>query len=242
MIHGGIDRTETQGGGNLDTSGGIAVFGGKAANHLQDLLLPGSEDIHGIQPESVRSYSDCNYKQLSSQASLQAARTGRAAFSVNCAPMSTESVSVARRRFLRASLGATAAALGWRQVRPLLIPEALAGAAKPAGLKPIGDGVLLGVLPFVDDGNFPRGKLIGKGLAARQVLDLSRLNDTTMVTPTDQFFIRTGFPGRLQTTANWKLRVRGLIDGPAELTLEGLLPEEHSMGTHLLECAGNTPL
>jgi DMSO/TMAO reductase YedYZ molybdopterin-dependent catalytic subunit len=154
--------------------------------------------------------------------------------------MSTESVSVARRRFLRASLGATAAASGWRLARPLLIPEALAGAAKPAGLKPLGDGVLLRVLPFVDDGNFPRGKLIGKGLAARQVLDLSRLNDATMVTPTNQFFIRTGFPGRLQTTANWKLRVRGLIDGPAELILEGLLPEEQSMGTHLLECAGNT--
>ncbi len=151
------------------------------------------------------------------------------------------SISVARRRFLRNSLGATAvAALGLVRARPLLIPEALAGTATPAGLKPLGGGVLLGTLPFVDDGDFPRGKLIGEGLAARQALDLSRLDNKTLVTPTDQFFIRTGFPSRLQTTTNWKLRVRGLIDGPAELALEGLLPEEQSMGTHLVECAGNS--
>jgi DMSO/TMAO reductase YedYZ molybdopterin-dependent catalytic subunit len=150
------------------------------------------------------------------------------------------SISVARRQFLRASLGASAAALGWTRARPLLISEALAGTAVPAGLKPFGDGVLLAILPFVDDGNFPRGQLIGEGLAARQALDLSRLGSTTLVTPTDQFFIRTGFPARLQTTANWKVRVHGLIDGPTELALAGLLPEEQSMGTHLLECAGNS--
>jgi DMSO/TMAO reductase YedYZ molybdopterin-dependent catalytic subunit len=149
-------------------------------------------------------------------------------------------VSVARRKFLRASLGASAAALWSAQARPLLIPEALAGTATPTAFKPLGNGTLLGILPFVDDGDFPRGKLIGEGLAARQVLDLSRLDTATLVTPTDQFFIRTGLPGRLQSTANWQVRVRGLVDVPAALTLAELMPDEKSMGTHLLECAGNS--
>jgi DMSO/TMAO reductase YedYZ molybdopterin-dependent catalytic subunit len=102
------------------------------------------------------------------------------------------------------------------------------------------DETLLGTVPFVGEGAFPVAKTVGAGLGRRRALDLSTLSHETLLTPQDRFFIRTGCPDALPPASSWRVRVRGLVDAPAEIALAELQREEGPMGAHLLECAGNS--
>ncbi len=148
---------------------------------------------------------------------------------------------IARRAFLRKSLKTTAIALAGWSGRHTLIAAALARVV-PAGFGPVAGGKLLGTAPFVNEGNVPLDTLFGSGLAARLVTDLSTLGPETLITPNYRFFIRTGFPDTLRSTASWTILVRGLVEQRARLSLNELMREEISMGTHLIECAGNVRL
>ncbi|MFQ5937774.1 MAG: molybdopterin-dependent oxidoreductase [Acidiferrobacterales bacterium] len=122
----------------------------------------------------------------------------------------------------------------------LLIPDTFAATTVPAGFKPLARGTLLGMAPFVGEGTYPLERLVGSGLGGRLVLDVSALRPETLVTPNNKFFIRTRYPDRLRYRGPWKISVQGLVEQPAELSLNELMQDEVPMGTHLLECAGNT--
>ena len=83
------------------------------------------------------------------------------------------------------------------------------------------------------------GMLHGAGLDARQFTDLSGLSDASLITPTDRFFIRTAAPTKADLSP-WRLRVAGQVKRPVALTPASLDRFERDMGTHLIECAGNT--
>src|SRR6059036_3954153 len=84
-----------------------------------------------------------------------------------------------RRRFLRRSLAGVVAA------QTAVLARSAPGAQ------------LLGIVPFVEEGDFPIGVSVGSGLAARLVLDLSTLTSGSLVTPNERFFVRTGTPDQL---------------------------------------------
>ncbi len=55
-------------------------------------------------------------------------------------------------------------------------------------------GRLLGVLPFLGEDDVAVGELMGSGLSGRLALDLTQLSARSLITPNDQFFIRTRYP------------------------------------------------
>lgn len=59
------------------------------------------------------------------------------------------------------------------------------------------EGRLLGVLPFLGEDDVAVGELMGSGLSGRLALDLTKLSAQSLITPTDQFFIRTRYPDQL---------------------------------------------
>jgi len=126
-----------------------------------------------------------------------------------------------RRAFLQAS--AAAAVATW------------IGRTANAGAAPA-----LGTVPFTDEGAFPVDETVGAGLGRRRALDLSTLTPDALAVPQDRFFIRTGCPDPLPSTSEWKIRVRGLVEGPADLYVAALRQEADDRGLHLLECAGNS--
>jgi DMSO/TMAO reductase YedYZ molybdopterin-dependent catalytic subunit len=136
-------------------------------------------------------------------------------------------VSVAgasRRRFLAASAGTAGAAWLAPWVRALSN----------------GSERVPGRALFIGEGNFPVDTTIGHGLGRRRALDLSTLSSETLVTPQEQFFVRTACPDPLPATTSWKVRVHGLVKNPSETAVEELKREAVDQGVHLLECAGNS--
>ena len=118
--------------------------------------------------------------------------------------------------------------------------EASAGAAIAAWLAPGSTERLLGLVPFVGEGPFPLETTIGAGLGKRRALDLSTLTPRSLLISWERFFVRTGCPDRLPPTDRWHLRVHGLVERPVEVEIEALNREAAPMGTHLIECAGNS--
>jgi DMSO/TMAO reductase YedYZ molybdopterin-dependent catalytic subunit len=109
------------------------------------------------------------------------------------------------------------------------------GCARP----PRGPGKLLGTVPFVEPLAGPSGVVLGSGLDGRLALDLSILTPQSLITPNDQFYIRTCQPDQLDSRAPWKIAIHGLVKTPRVLTLDDLRPLVEPRGTHLMECAGN---
>ena len=115
-----------------------------------------------------------------------------------------------------------------------------AAAAVAAWLGPAADAeIVLGMVPFLDEGPFPVEKTVGAGLGRRRSLDLSTLSRETLLTPQDRFFVRTGCPDPLPPSS-WKVRIHGLVEAPGQIAAEELTREAVPLGAHLLECAGNS--
>ena len=81
--------------------------------------------------------------------------------------------------------------------------------------------------------------VLGSGLDARLITDLSTLTSERLITPNDQFFIRTSLPDQLDFQAHWKIAIQGLVKTPQVLTMDDLGPMVEPRGTQLVECAGN---
>ena len=79
--------------------------------------------------------------------------------------------------------------------------------------------------------------LMGSGLDARRFVDLSSIDEDRLATPTGMFFVRTSAGTRLP--GNPAIQIGG-IRSPQTLTLDALAPMVQDLGTHLIECAGNT--
>jgi DMSO/TMAO reductase YedYZ molybdopterin-dependent catalytic subunit len=103
-------------------------------------------------------------------------------------------------------------------------------------------GRLLGTLPLGGQGAQPAppfGQVLGSGLDARLFTDLSTLTPDTLVTPNERFFIRTTCPPKV-SGASWTIEVGGLVRTPRAVAIDSLSDLVRPMGTHVIECAGNT--
>jgi DMSO/TMAO reductase YedYZ molybdopterin-dependent catalytic subunit len=104
-------------------------------------------------------------------------------------------------------------------------------------------GELLGVVPFLGDrsAQTPLAELVGgPGLDARLFTDLAALEPDRLITPTSSVFVRTVAPSALRTPpASWTIPITG-GPRPAALSLDDLLAQARPMGTHLIECSGNS--
>ena len=106
-------------------------------------------------------------------------------------------------------------------------------------LDPIKDGKLLAVLPFSGEGRAAIGNIIGEGLNGRLALDLTKLDAKTLITPNNEFYIRTRLPALIDLNKSWKIDVHGLVNSRISLSLKDLQSLVRPMEVHLLECSGN---
>lgn len=138
-----------------------------------------------------------------------------------------------RRRFLRVSLLGSGALL--------LRFDKLGGFAPRQNEQadPFRGGKQLGILAFTGEGRAPLNTLIGAGLDARLFSDLSALSPEQLVTPIEDFYVRTAASELLDTNKPWTINVSGLVEEPALLTLDELHKNAKPMGMHLMECSGN---
>jgi DMSO/TMAO reductase YedYZ molybdopterin-dependent catalytic subunit len=115
-----------------------------------------------------------------------------------------------------------------------LLSPAIARLQPPPGAR------LVSVLPFGDPSGraTPLNRLLGAGLDARLFSDLSSISNDRLVTPTDQFFIRTASPNL--AASSWTLSVGGLVQAPAAVDLPTLERLRQNCGRVLIECAGNS--
>jgi DMSO/TMAO reductase YedYZ molybdopterin-dependent catalytic subunit len=100
-------------------------------------------------------------------------------------------------------------------------------------------GKQLGVLDFVGESRAPLDTPLGTELDARLYTDLSDLTPENAVTPIEKFYIRTRASELLENEKVWRIRIGGLAEKSANLTLEDLKTMVKPAGTHLMECAGN---
>lgn len=141
------------------------------------------------------------------------------------------SSQTSRRGFLRRSLG-LGAVLGLGGFAE--IEDALAAAPWGEG------GVRLGELPFQAEPTVPLHIKQHTGLDARRYTDLSRLAPDRLLTPAEEFYIRTERPDGWRASSPWQIHIGGLVERPLQIALADLKPLVVPMGTHLMECAGNS--
>jgi DMSO/TMAO reductase YedYZ molybdopterin-dependent catalytic subunit len=143
---------------------------------------------------------------------------------------------LSRRKFL-AAVGATGAAASSAF-------ERLLEAAAEGDVVPVPNARFVRNVPLGRFDGRPAPQLdtlLGKGLDARQFFDHSGLTAESLVTPTERFFVRTAAsPTNVQADSGgqWFLTLRG--ETGTEAPLDMLAPMVRDMGTHLLECSGNS--
>lgn len=109
-------------------------------------------------------------------------------------------------------------------------------------LRPVADGRLVRAMAL---GRFdgrptpPLHVLLGAGLDARQFTDLSALDAGRLVTPTEQFYIRTAHPPDLPAAATWRVALGATGAAERTIDLRTLASEARDVGVRLMECAGN---
>jgi DMSO/TMAO reductase YedYZ molybdopterin-dependent catalytic subunit len=117
-----------------------------------------------------------------------------------------------------------------------LLAPALARLQPPIGAR------MLGTVPFGDPSNrgTPLGRVLGVGLDARQFTDVSNVSSDHLVTPTDQFFVRTAATAALPRQDTWSIVLGGRVDHSTTLDITALDKRRQPTGRVLVECAGNS--
>jgi DMSO/TMAO reductase YedYZ molybdopterin-dependent catalytic subunit len=100
-------------------------------------------------------------------------------------------------------------------------------------------GKQLGTVDFLNEPPVPLEVPEGSELDGREYTDLSLLEAPDAVTPTEKFYIRTRASELLPDSANWQVKLGGLVERPVGLAIESLKKTAKPMGAHLMECAGN---
>jgi DMSO/TMAO reductase YedYZ molybdopterin-dependent catalytic subunit len=138
-----------------------------------------------------------------------------------------------RREFLRASLitGGTLLA-GFGKIRTL---DAKVQAHKDA----FEQGKQLGNLSFAGESRPPLDTLLGSELDGRLFSDLSKLTPENPISSTETFYVRTCASRLLEGGKGWQIRLGGLVNNPATLTMADLQKNVRPAGLHLMECSGN---
>lgn len=116
-----------------------------------------------------------------------------------------------------------------------------AGLPPPACDDPWATAEFLGLVPFTDGDPINFHEVRGQGWDARLYTDLSLIDRDRLITPNDEFYVRTAYPDGLDLPAMtpWSIDIAGLVAEPGAITLDALLPLVRPMETHVLECSGN---
>jgi DMSO/TMAO reductase YedYZ molybdopterin-dependent catalytic subunit len=115
------------------------------------------------------------------------------------------------------------------------------GGAPGFGDDPVyANGSLLGLAAFVGESDVPLDQVFNQGLDGRLYSDLSRLDATQLITPNQDFYIRTRYPDLLKPAPRWAISVAAEGAAPTDLFLDDLQSLVASQGAHLLECSGNS--
>jgi DMSO/TMAO reductase YedYZ molybdopterin-dependent catalytic subunit len=105
-------------------------------------------------------------------------------------------------------------------------------------------GTFLDIVPFSKEGRVPLNAPLGEDLDGRLYTDLSELSagETRMpLVPTDRFYIRTRASSLLKPNELSAINLFvSASAAPQILSVESLRKRATPIGTHLLECAGNT--
>jgi DMSO/TMAO reductase YedYZ molybdopterin-dependent catalytic subunit len=112
-----------------------------------------------------------------------------------------------------------------------------------AAQAPVVDGRFVRTLQLGDPlrrDNPPLNQLLGDGLDARLFTDLSSLKTGETITPQERFFVRTARPQKARMTEGWTIACEGGVRRPMSFSAAEIAGSAAPMGTHLLECAGNT--
>lgn len=133
-----------------------------------------------------------------------------------------------RRQFLQSSLSAAIARLA-------------GGSTARQSADPFAGGRMIGTRPLFGIGaaDHPLETMIGSGLDARLLTDLSTLSPGNLLIPNDRFYVRTSYPDLLDPSRRATLVLAGLVRWPVRISLEQLARDAVPVGTHVLECAGN---
>jgi DMSO/TMAO reductase YedYZ molybdopterin-dependent catalytic subunit len=141
--------------------------------------------------------------------------------------------NLTRRKFLRSSfiVGGTLLA-GFDKLTAL-------DANIPSGNVVFEGGKQLGNLDFAGESRAPLDTLLGSELDGRLFSDLSKLTPENFIPPTEGFYVRTCASKLLEGEKGWQIRLGGLIEKTAILTMEDLSKSVRPDGLHLMECSGN---
>jgi DMSO/TMAO reductase YedYZ molybdopterin-dependent catalytic subunit len=107
---------------------------------------------------------------------------------------------------------------------------------------PFASGKLLGNVEFVHEGAVELGTASGTELDGRLYTDLSGVTAKSVVTPSDQFYLRTRASTKLPSAENWKVEVNGLAERAMAYSVRQLADAAKPVGVHVMECAGNVRL
>jgi len=99
---------------------------------------------------------------------------------------------------------------------------------------------LLGIVPFTEEDHPPMGEPIGSELDGRLFTDLTTLTPEDPLTPAGHFFIRTRASKLLSASTAWSVELGGSVERPVTVSANVLAGQAVRMGTHLMECSGNT--
>ena len=105
--------------------------------------------------------------------------------------------------------------------------------------EPFRHGRKLGVVPFTEEAPVPMGQAFGAELDRRLYTDFSQLTPQNIITPTKDFYIRTGASQFLSQAKLASIKVSGLVRQPFSLDVADFARQAKPMGSHLMECAGN---
>ena len=132
-----------------------------------------------------------------------------------------------RRRFMKlTSLASGAILRGFETARADALPE--------------GDSELLGFVKFVNEGSVEMDKAFGSELDGRLYTSLDDLDEKSLVTQEDRFYIRTRASRILPEANSWTIVVDGLTAAKKSIKIAEIRAREKTLGLHLMECAGNT--
>jgi DMSO/TMAO reductase YedYZ molybdopterin-dependent catalytic subunit len=118
-------------------------------------------------------------------------------------------------------------------------PPALAGSGVQKTESAFEGGKLLGNVDFTNEARVPTGSSFGAELDQRLYTDLSKLTPESLVTPTSEFYIRTGASRLLDAARISSVRFSSLIEKPSAIGIPEIARQAKDIGVHLMECAGN---
>jgi DMSO/TMAO reductase YedYZ molybdopterin-dependent catalytic subunit len=101
-------------------------------------------------------------------------------------------------------------------------------------------GEMLEIVPFAREGSPPMDTAVGEELDGRLYSDLTSATPEEPVTAGGRFYIRTRASSLLSEENLQSILFRGFAGVPLNVGVGDLRAQARSMGTHLMECAGNT--